>query len=178
MSSEWRQDLMLSDQWTSEDIHVAEEAFDRVFPNGRGMGVWTARAETARDWAGTDKGLSTIDTRAQIKNHAEYKGMEVYAWQYFAGGMYADARDHFYAAALWRETDAHIIQQANPRHSIDEGHLKAIELCIRLGRFAGSLFDSQASDRGFRPAEDFGLKSSFVRSRENKAASQLDAFFD
>lgn len=167
---------MLSDDWTDDDTSAARAALARVFPANRGMGVWTAAAKTDRDWAGTDAGLSSPDTRVQFKNNAEYHGMEVHAWQYFASAMYADARDHFYAAALWRETDAEVLLDYNPEMTIDSGHLKAIELCIRLGRYAGSL--SRAQERGgqFEPPENFGLTGSWVDAREERAQAQLDAF--
>lgn len=167
---------MLSAHWTEEDALIARAAFERLFPDGRGMGVWTAAAKTDRDWAGSDAGLSSPDTRIQFKNNAEYHGMETYGWQYFASAMYAEASDHFYAAALWRETDAEVLLQHNPGVAVDDGHLKAIEICIRVGRYAASLGTSQELRRPFASPEQFGLSRSWLDLREDRAQAQLDAF--
>ena len=162
-------------EWTEADWDLASGAFDRNFPNGRGMGVWTAAAVTDRDWAGTAKGLSSVDTRIQFKNNAEYHGMEVHAWQYTASAMYREASDHFYTAAFWREVDAESIGDSNPEHAADPGHHKAITMCIRMARFCLALANAQESRSPWPRSTQFGLEPEWVEERESKAQRQIDA---
>lgn len=163
---------MLSHEWTEADREIADRALDRWFPGGAGMSVWTADAVTDRSWNGTTHGLRSVDTRIQFKNNAEYHGMEVHAWQYFAAVMYPEARDHFYAAALSREVDSESILAVDPTATVDEGHLKATDTCIRLGRYCQAIVE-----HGHTPArpEHFGLTSAWVNRREQRAQAQLDA---
>jgi len=166
---------MLSATWTETDLSIAESAFQRRFPLGRGMSVWTADAVTARDWAGAVKqGLSALDTRIHFKNGAEYHGMEVYAWQYVVTAMYSDASEHFYAAALWRENDASLITASNPTTGVDSGHLNAITQCIRMGRYSSALGEAQRLKRRVPLPHEFELESDFVERGESRARIAFD----
>ncbi|WP_243227059.1 hypothetical protein [Microbacterium sp. CIAB417] len=166
---------MLSTLWTDEDIAAANAAFQKRFPAGRGMGVWTASADGTREWAGTSKGLSSLDTRHPIKNNAEYHGMELYAWQFMATAQYEDAFEHFYSAALWRESDHDQIEASNPNAGGDSGHVKAIDMCIRMARFARALWSAQINNAPYPPTSDFDLDEAWVARREAKAEQALSA---
>jgi hypothetical protein len=156
--------------WTPEDDERAAGAVRRHvgdFPNL----ALTWPTGTNRDWGGSAKGLSVGDTRVQIKNNAEYHGLEIYAWQYMAVGDYEAAADHFYMAALWRQVDGDLIG------TVDHGHAKAEALMLRCARFAHALARKPAR-RGWPPPEDYGLTEDWVTRREEKALSQLDAAFE
>lgn len=167
---------MLSPEWAEEELSNAEDTFRRLFPGGKGMGVWTAEAVTNRSWGGSKNNLSSPDTRIQFKNNAEYHGMEVHAWQYLVTAQYSEASDHFYAAALWREQDAAVIQDCNPGRALDSGHLQAILLCIRLARYSRALYRAQRLGLRYPGPEKFDLDPQFVERRENKAQEQLDKY--
>lgn len=155
--------------WDETDESRARDALRRNYGKFPELGaMWPT--STARDWAGSKKGLSVLDTRGPIKNNAEYHGLETYAWQYLVTVQYELAADHFYIAALWRGMDAEAIGQT------DGGHARAEALCLRCARFAYSLAHAPA---GRRPVpEEFGLESDWVEEREAKAQRVLDEMFD
>jgi hypothetical protein len=167
---------MICDEWRDADIRAASEAFDGVFADGVGLGVWTAAADTTREWGGGKKGLSVVDTRHTIKNNAEYHGMEVYAWQYMTTAQYQYAADHFFSAAYWREVDLSAILDNNPGVLADAGHLSAISACIRMARFATALSDAQRGGWSYPLPEEFGLEDEWVSEREQKAQRVLDSY--
>lgn len=102
--------------------------------------------------------------------------MEVHAWQYLVTAQYSEAGSHFYAAALWREQDAAVIQDHNLGVALDAGHLRAILLCIRLARYSRALYLAQRLGLRYPPPEKFDLDPKFVERRENKAQQQLDNY--
>lgn len=168
-------DFVFSSEWSQEDETLADAAYSLHFPGGQGM-LWAADADTTRDWAGSDRGLSSLDTRIQFKNRAEYKGLERHAWQYLATNQWQLAADYFYVAAVWREMDAKTIELANPGHSLDPGHLKAVECLLRMARFATACARRAKWEEWPEPKR-FGLSQAWVEQREERAREQVDAAY-
>ena len=154
------------DSWSDEDKRLTDAARLRHFPNGASW-IRADDVDTGRDWGGWDKGLSTGDSRIPIKNNAEYHGMERHAWQYLAAAMYPEARDYFYCAAAVRREDS----EEAIVGPIDDGHDKAILICLRMARFSQAV-----GTYGWNAvaAEDYGLDSDWVVRRVDAAEQLLE----
>lgn len=165
---------MIGELWENGERTEASAVCDRLLPGSRGVDLWTDTADTTREWKAADDGLKASDTRVRFKDGREYHGMEDYAWQYFVTAQFSDASDWFYVAAVWRSEDMEAILDENPGHTPDQGHLTAIETCVRMARFAKGLAAARSAGTAQPHAREYGLIETKVRRGEAKAQRAID----
>lgn len=158
--------------WNDAYEEIAEAHLKTYFGSFNGL---TSVFPCLRDrypWG--DHRPDVIDSRIPAKNNTEYHGLESYAGQYHAAGMYAESSHHWLLAAWHRQID-------KTTHGFnDAAHDRALSFCLKNHMFNEALENwSKAGGPGLAPQpEAFGLTALLANRIEEQGAKKLEAAFE